>query len=50
MYDHMCHVLQAANLAFGEKRRGELAEDVIDRLADAICSLYENDDFGIAGF
>lgn len=40
--DSICHVLQAAKVAFAEKRRGELAEDVISHLADAIADLYES--------
>jgi ATP-dependent NAD(P)H-hydrate dehydratase len=35
-------VRQAAKVAFAEKRRGELAEDVISHLADAITDLYES--------
>lgn len=35
-------VVQAAKEAFAEKRRGELAEDVITHLADAITQLYES--------
>lgn len=33
---------QAAKVAFEEKRRGELAEDVIRHLSDAIAELYES--------
>lgn len=35
-------VRQAAKVAFEEKRRGELAEDVIRHLSDAIAELYES--------
>ena len=42
MCDSMWHLLQAAKVAFAEKRRGELAEDVITHLADAIMELYES--------
>lgn len=42
MCDSMWHLLQAAKVAFAEKRRGELAEDVITHLADAITDLYES--------
>jgi hypothetical protein len=36
MCDSVYYALQAAKVAFAEKRRGELAEDVISHLADAI--------------
>lgn len=36
------NVLQAAKTAFAEKRRGELAEDVITHLANAVAELYES--------